>query len=274
MNSRSRCRQPPHGTHGSSPSPITAASAIRVWPAATSAPIADVSAHCPCGYDGVLDVGADVDAAVLGAQGDADAEVGVRRVGERVDRARGGRQVAVGRRRQQPVGVGVGEDPRVVEAERLDQPRHLVVLAREVRVRRARRPPARGSCPAPRRGRGGCAPPPTAAAGAPCRRRPACRARRRAPRAARPRPRRARSGSGSRAPRRRRRGGTGSARRRPGSPRAASGGRRGRRSRCRAARACRGPRRRARGRSPASARGRDRSPSARRCGGARAPPRE
>ena len=49
MNSRSRWRQPPHGTHGLSPPPITAASAIRVRPAATSAPIADASAHWPCG---------------------------------------------------------------------------------------------------------------------------------------------------------------------------------------------------------------------------------
>ena len=49
MNSRRRWRQPPHGTQGASPSEITATSVMRRQPEATSAPIADASAHWPCG---------------------------------------------------------------------------------------------------------------------------------------------------------------------------------------------------------------------------------
>ena len=44
-----RSGQPPHGTQSSSPVAITAASTTRVSPAATSAPTAEASAHCPCG---------------------------------------------------------------------------------------------------------------------------------------------------------------------------------------------------------------------------------
>ena len=50
MNSRRRWRQPPHGTQMSSPSEITATSVICERPDAISAPIADASAHWPCGY--------------------------------------------------------------------------------------------------------------------------------------------------------------------------------------------------------------------------------
>jgi hypothetical protein len=50
VNSRSRWRQPPHGEHSSRLGAATTTSAIRPPPPATSAPIADASAHWPCGY--------------------------------------------------------------------------------------------------------------------------------------------------------------------------------------------------------------------------------
>jgi hypothetical protein len=48
-NSARRWRQPPQGLHKLSPPATTATSAIRRSPAATMAPIAEASAHWPCG---------------------------------------------------------------------------------------------------------------------------------------------------------------------------------------------------------------------------------
>ena len=72
MNSRRRWRQPPHGTQMSSESAITATSVICERPDATSAPIARRLRALALRVRGVLDVRADVDRAVLGAQRRAD----------------------------------------------------------------------------------------------------------------------------------------------------------------------------------------------------------
>ena len=49
-NSRSRWRQPPHGLHSSGARPARRPRRSRPPPPATRAPIADASAHWPCGY--------------------------------------------------------------------------------------------------------------------------------------------------------------------------------------------------------------------------------
>ena len=88
MNSRSRWRQPPHGTHSSPLGAITATSVMRSPPAGDQRADRRRLRALALRVGGVLDVGADVDRAVLGAQRGADREVRVRRVGARRHLAR------------------------------------------------------------------------------------------------------------------------------------------------------------------------------------------
>ena len=59
----------------------TAIATMRRAPAATIAAIAAASAHSPSGYERILDIGADMDAAVLGAHRRADPDAGIGRIG-------------------------------------------------------------------------------------------------------------------------------------------------------------------------------------------------
>ena len=195
MNSRSRWRQPPHGTQTPRPSAITAASSTRLRPGRDQHADRRRLGALPLRVGGVLDVGAGVDRPVLGAQRGADVEARVRRVGA-AHRLAGGRHQRVGA--EQAVRVGVGEDRSSMPSASLR--RATFSRSAPGPSPAARRPRARRTSRARRRCRGGCGRPPTAAGGAPSRPRRACRARRRATRAARRGRRPARAGSGSRAP--------------------------------------------------------------------------
>ena len=95
-NSRMRWRQPPQGVQSASPSPTTQISAIRRPPAAAMAAMALVSAHQPFGIGRVLDVAAGVDRPVRRAERRPDAELRIRRVGQRLRGLGGGEQVREG----------------------------------------------------------------------------------------------------------------------------------------------------------------------------------
>ena len=153
MNSRRRWRQPPHGTHGSSPSPITAASAICVAPGGDQRADRRRLRALALRVGGVLDVGADVDGAVGRAQRDADA-VAASTARRRARSARARRPaiscLAARAAASSAVRVGVGQDPR---RRRGRAPRSAARPGRarpEGRSPRARRPRARGSVPRPR----------------------------------------------------------------------------------------------------------------------------
>ena len=216
-NSASRWRQPPHGGQNSMWAAVTATSMILVWPPATRAPSAEVSAHCPCGIRRVLDVRAHVHLAVHAAERGAHREVRVAHVsgvhhlvggaeqllgrlvvrGVRSHDARAGQRRALGaaRRLEQEVGVARGDEVLVLDPELRAQPLDLLVLGGEVRARLGHRLELDVGAEARPRRRGGSARPPRSGDGGASRPSRASRTRHRAPRAAAPRRPPARGGS-------------------------------------------------------------------------------
>ena len=131
MNSRSRWRQPPHGhagrlavgDHGDLGDALAARGDERADRGRLGALALRVG--------GVLDVGADVDRAVLGPQRRADAVVAVRRVGALHDLAGGVDERAAA---DHLVAVGVAQDALRRDLERLGEAGDLLELVGEVGV--------------------------------------------------------------------------------------------------------------------------------------------